>query len=267
MTGADVDMKSNKNIMNNLFGMKNTSFGICGLFLVMFAVCFALSGCCHLVPSPAGKHGHFVALISPEPQTVELQATSEVYTDARIETPVGFWYSYAYDPGYTYEPNTYTYYRYACHYRVHNPAENTEPVYMYAKDMWVTITGADAPNGIPSDSDTLYDLESENLADNLVHAYSDDVHNLLYYIDEIIADCPDGAAASHTHCEDVIVVEPGESAAIYFEDAHGFFSRPSAPSIPENGSSYLIPRPNHDDSVLGNILCGGYPDDEVRCSE
>ena len=268
MTGADVDMKSNKNIMNNLFGMKKASFRMCRLFFGASAVCFVIGGCCFASATASHLYGYFIALISPEPQTVELQATSEEYTDVSVETPVGFWYLFEDYSGFAYAPHIYTYYRYACHYRVHNPAENAEPVYMYAKGMQVEYTEVKARK-IPSDADTLYDLDLdfENLAADLAHAYSDDVHNLLDDIDEIIADCSDGVAASHTHCEDVIVVEPGESAAIYFEDAHGYFSRLSAPPIPENGSSYSFPRPNQETGILGDVFCGGDPHDEVRCSE
>ena len=264
MTGADVDMKSNKNIMNNLFGMKKASFRMCRLFFGASAVCFVIGGCCFASAVPSYSHGDFIALFSTEPQTVELQATSEEYTDVSVETPVGFWYLSEYNSGFMYSPHIYTYYRYACHYRVHNPAENAEPVYMYAKGMGLGWTEVITAHGIPSDADTLYDLESDNLAADLMHAPPYDVQKLLDYIDEIIADCPDGVAASHTHCEDVIVVEPGESAAIYFEDAPDNIS---ALSIPENGSSYSFPRPNQETGILGDVFCGGYPDDEVRCSE
>ena len=232
---------------------------------IVSASCFILYGCCGDGTGPGySASGYFVALFSPQAQTIEIQATNEEYTDISIDTPTGFWYFSEYDHGGTiYEPNTYTYYRHACYYRVHNPTENTESVYMYAKGMQVEYTEVKARK-IPSDADTLYDLESENLVDDLVHAFSDDVHNLLDDIDEIIADCPDGVAASHTHCEDVIVVEPGESAAIYFEDAPDNIS---ALSIPENGSSYSFPRPNQETGILGDVFCGGDPHDEVRCSE
>ena len=232
---------------------------------IVCASCFILYGCC-IGTEPGYSRGYFVALFSSEAQTVELQAASEGYTDIRVESPAGFWYfSAEFFGGTIHAPHVYTYYRHACHYRVHNPAENTEPVYMYVEGMMLEYTEIQDSRGISSNADILYDLESDDLAADFMYAYPGEIQQVLDFISEAANIClEDSTADTNYRCATFVVIEPGESASIYFEDAPDNIS---ALSIPENGSSYSVPRPNHGDSVLGNILCGGYSDDEVRCSE
>ena len=225
--------------------------------LIVCASCLLLYGCCGIGTDAGLSSGYFVALFSPEVQTVEMQAISEEYTDISIDTPTGFWYFSEYDRGGTvYEPNTYTYYRHACHYRVHNPTENTEPVYMYAKGMELESTEIITVRGIPSNADTFYDLESDDLAADLMYAYPYDVQQLLDFISEAANIClEDSTADTDYRCATFVVIEPGESASIYFKEV-------SSVSIPDTGGSYTIDRPDERFS-----LCGTYSPHEVRCSE
>ena len=224
---------------------------------IVCASCFILYGCCGDGTAPYVSAGYFIALFSSEPQSVEMQAASEGYTNVRTETPAGFWYFSEYTPsGSAFRSTTYTYYRHACHYRVHNPTENTEPVYMYAKGMELESAEIITVRGIPSNADTFYDLESDDLAADLMYAYPYDVQQLLDFISEAANIClEDSAADTDYRCATFVVIEPGESASIYFKEV-------SSVSIPDTGGSYTIDRPDERFS-----LCGTYSPHEVRCSE
>ena len=224
---------------------------------IVSASCFILYGCCGPGTAPGYSRGYFVALFSSEEQTVELQAASEGYTDIRVENPAGFWYFSEEFPGGTiHEPYVYTYYRYSCHYRVHNPVENAEPVYMYAEGMRLEHTEIRNSRGIPANADTFYDLESDDLAADLMYVYPDEIQQLLDFISEAANIClEDSTADTDNRCATFVVIEPGESASIYFKEV-------SSVSIPDTGGSYTIDRT---DEIFS--LCGVYSPHEVRCSE